>query len=276
VTKLFVVDGTFELFRCFHGAPRYTDPTGKEVGAVRGLLWTLVKLLRRPDLTHVAFAMDRMAAPRAGDPSAVLRSQNALAMEVVRALGIPLWPMVRYQADDALATAAARYVDDVDQVVLCTSDKDCMQCVRDDRVVLLDRIRKRLTDETAMRERFGVPPSSWPDYLALVGDPSDGLPGVPGWGARSTAIVLARYGNLEQIPVDAADWDVRVRGAPRLSGSLRERWHEAVLMRDLSILRTDMPLPQGIDDLSWSSQTPELALLADRVGAGEALHKLPR
>lgn len=274
--RVFLVDGTFEHFRCFHGAPRATDADGHEIGAARAFLWTMTKLLRRDDLTHAAVAFDRMAPParRDGSSDALLRGQNALIADIVRALGVVLWPMIRLQADDALATGAVRYAGEGHQVVICTRDKDLTQSIRGTSVVLWDRVNDVVTDEAALRERFGVGPEQMPDWHALVGDPSDGLRGLPGWGPKSAAVVLARYGHVEDIPLDAGCWDLEVRGAARLAAVLAERRDEALLARDLGRLRTDVPLPHALDDLQWQGPRPELAPLAARLGAPEVLDKL--
>jgi 5'-3' exonuclease len=254
--KVHLVDGTFELFRCFHGAPRAAGPGGREVGAARGLLATLVALLADPEVSHVAVAFDSVVAPpgsaRGATAEALIGAQAPLAASIVRALGVTVWPSGRYQADELIATAARLHHEDseVEQVVICATDNDFAQCVRGDRVVLLDRIRRRVTDEVGVRERFGVAPAQIPDLFALVGDRSDGLPGVPGWGKQSAAAVLARYPRLEDIPLDGA-WDVPVRGAARLAASLRERWDEALLCRDLSVLRSDLPLRTTAEQLAW-------------------------
>jgi 5'-3' exonuclease len=257
--KVHLVDGTFELFRCFHGAPRATSADGREVGAARGILATLTALLNDVDVTHVAVAFDSVVAPggrrpgTAGSAEALIGAQAPLAAAVVRALGLPVWPSGRYQADELIATAAHRYADvaGVEQVVICATDNDFTRCVRGSRVVLLDRIRKRVTDAAGVFERFGVEPAQIPDLFALIGDRSDGLPGVPGWGRTSAAAVLARYRRLDDIPCDPAAWDVSVRGAARLATALRAHWDEALLCRDLSVLRTDLPLRHTVADLEW-------------------------
>ena len=250
--KAHLVDGTFELFRCFHGAPRATTTAGIEVGAVRGLLQTLTSLIKGDDVSHVALVFDPMApAQGARAAESPLRSQVPLAVEAVRALGIRLWPMVRYQADDGLATGAAKFRDAVDQVVLCTTDLDLTQCVRGDRVVLLDRIRTRITNEEAVRARFGVDPVQVPEVLALVGDKSDGIHGIEGWGLKTTAALLTRYRRIEDIPADASDWEVDVRGAQRLARNLAARRDEAILCRNLSVLRDDLPIPDDLDAIAW-------------------------
>lgn len=282
--KAHLVDGTFELFRCFFGAPRATVADGREVGAVRGLLQTLAALLRQDDVTHVAVALDQAMAvrprgpvPPGAGPTPAIAAQHGLALDAVRALGLVAWPLVkRYEADDALATAAARYAGEAEQVVICTTDKDLLQCVQGERVVVLDRIRKRVTDEAGVLERFGVRPRQIPDYQALVGDPSDGLPGVPGWGARSTAAVLARYPTVEAIPADAAAWEVQVRGAARLARALHERRRETILHRDLGVLRTDVPLRDALADLRWEgARRDALEALCAELEDDSVLERVP-
>jgi 5'-3' exonuclease len=282
VVTVHLVDGTYELFRCFHGAPR-ADVGGREVGAVRGLLATLVALLGQPDVTHVAVAFDSVVDPPASrrDRSAdgLIASQQSLAAQTVRALGVPVWPSGRYQADELLASAAHRLRADADveQVVICSNDNDFTQCVRGQRVVLLDRSRRVLTDEARVRERFGVAPAQIPDLFALVGDLSDGLPGVPGWGLRSASAVLARYGTLEAIPLEPAAWDVAVRGRDRLAASLRERHDEALLCRDLSVLRTDLPVPAELDRLRWQGARRDLVdALVAVLGDDSAVERITR
>ena len=281
--KVHLVDGTFELFRCFHGAPR-AAVDGREVGAVRGLLATLVALLSEPDVTHVAVAFDSVVAPpapksNAGTADALIASQAALAAAATRALGVPVWPSGRYQADEIIATGAARYRDDpsVEQVVICATDNDFMQCVRGTRVVVLDRIRRRVTDEEAMRARFGVAPEQIPDLFALVGDRSDGLPGVPGWGGRSAAALLARYGRVEDIPADPAAWEATVRGRDQLAATLARHRDEALLCRDLAVLRTDLPVRTSAADLEWrGARRVELAAVVAAIGDDTAAGRVPR
>ena len=283
--KVHLVDGTFELFRCFHGAPRATGHAGREVGAARGLLATMTALLNDPDVTHVAVAFDSVVAPpgsgagKAGSAEALIGAQAPLAAAVVRALGVPVWPAGRYQADELISTAAHRFAGDtaVEQVVICATDNDFTQCVRGERVVLLDRIRKRVTDAAGVLERFGVEPEQIPDLFALIGDRSDGLPGVPGWGRTSAATVLSRYRRLEDIPLDAAAWDVPVRGAARLSASLRERWDEALLCRDLSVLRVDLPIRHTVADLEWRGAIrSSIDALVAQLGDATAVDWIPR
>jgi 5'-3' exonuclease len=277
-----LVDGTYELFRSFYGPPPARAPDGREVGATRGLMRTLVTLLREQGVTHVGCAFDHQIESfrnelfdgyKTGegiDPD--LWAQFPLAERVSRALGIVTWPMVRFEADDALATAAAHFASDerVQRVVICSPDKDLSQCVREQRVVLWDRRRGRTMDQEKVREHFGVEPASIADYLALVGDSADGIPGIERWGAKSAATVLARYGHLESIPGDAADWDVKARGAGRLAENLRAHWDDALLYRRLATLRTDVPLEESLDDLRWNGpERAELQRLCDEIGAAD-------
>jgi 5'-3' exonuclease len=252
-----LVDGTFELFRCFHGAPRARTSDGREVGAARALAATLTALVSADDVGHLAVAFDSIVAPpgssRGSSSDALIGAQQPLAAAVVRALGITLWPSGRYQADEILSTAAERFAADdaVRQVVICSNDNDFAQCVRGDRVVVLDRIRKVVTDGAAVHEQFGVRPDQIPDLFGLVGDRSDGLPGVPGWGKVSAAALLERYQRIDDIPLDAGKWGVAVRGRERLAAALREHRDEALLCRDLSVLRTDLPVPATLDVVAW-------------------------
>jgi 5'-3' exonuclease len=274
VGKLYLVDGTFELFRCFHGAPRRRDAGGTEIGAARALLWTLVKLSRRADATHIGVAFDRMA-PGRGAGSELTR-QGALAVDVARALGFVVWPMTRYQADDAMASAAARFEDapGIEQVVIATRDKDLLQCVRGERVVHWDRVADRWTDAMGLVDRLGVAPEQVPAFLALVGDPSDGIPGIPGFGSVSVARLLTAYGSLEEAYARRGDW--RLRGALRLCRSLEQRWDEALLFRNLSRLRADLPLPQvDVEQLRWrGARRSQLLPLVARLEVTEALEKI--
>jgi 5'-3' exonuclease len=255
-------DGTFELFRAFYGSPG-AEVARREVGAARGLLRGLAAFLRRePDVLvavafdHVieSFRNDLYAGYKTGDgiePS--LLAQFELAERVAAALGIVVWPMIEYEADDALATAARVLAGQpaVERVVIASPDKDLCQVVVGDRIVTWDRIRDRTFDETGVRERLGVAPASVPDYLALVGDDADGIPGVPRWGARSASTVLERYGHLEVIPADPEAWDVKVRGAAALAASLHEHRDDALLFRRLATLRVDVPLDASVDALRW-------------------------
>jgi 5'-3' exonuclease len=287
--NIHLVDGTYELFRQFYGAPEATAPDGREVGATRGLLRTLLALLRDPGTTHVAVAFDHVIESfrndlfdgyKRGDGiDPALWAQFPLAERATRALGICCWPMVEFEADDALATAAARWADapGVEQVRICSPDKDLAQCVRGRRVVLLDRRRKLIIDEAGVMEKYGVPPASIPDWLALVGDDADGIPGIPRWGRKSAATVLARYRKIDAIPEDAAAWDIGVRGAAGLAGSLRERREEALLYRRLTALRLDVPLAEGLDDICWrGALRPELEALCRELGEEQVPGRVSR
>jgi len=261
--QVHLVDGTYELFRAHFGAPPKTAPDGREAGATVGLARTLLYLLQEEGATHVAVAFDHVIESfrnelyagyktGAGVDSALL-AQFEPAEEMTRALGIVVWPMVEFEADDALATAAARFAADgrVERVLICSPDKDLAQCVRGERVVLLDRRRKLIIDESAVCEKFGVAPASIPDWLALVGDSADGYPGVPRWGARSAAAALAAHGHLEDIPGVPLEWQFQVRGAASLAESLRAHREEAMLYRTLATLGDDIPLAETLDDLEW-------------------------
>ena len=261
--KIHLVDGTFELFRAYFALPSISAPDGREVAAVRGLIQTLLILLRQPDVTHVACAFDSVirsfrndlfAGYKTGEGTPPeLLSQFELAEQAAACLGLVVWPMVEVEADDALGAAANRWWDapGVEQVVLCSPDKDLAQVVRTDRVVTLDRRNDTVRDEAGVREKFGVSPHSIPDYLGLVGDSADGIPGIPRWGAKSTAQVLEHYGHIEQIPEDPADWKVTARGAKALATSLTEHREAALLYRQLATLRLDVPLPEDLAQLEW-------------------------
>jgi 5'-3' exonuclease len=290
VFKPYLIDGTYELFRCFFGAPPARSPDGREVGAVRGLARTLLSLLRGESVGHAGIAFDTVIESfrnqlfpgyKTGDGlPADLVAQFPLAEEAAAALGLVVWPMIEFEADDALASAAALAAADprVDQVVIASPDKDFAQCVRGARVVCLDRMRSRTMDEAAVVQRFGIGPASIPDYLALVGDDADGIPGLPGWGARSTSLVLARYGHIEAIPADAAAWGVAVRGARSLAGVLAASRDAALLYRRLATLRTDAPLGiAGVDDLAWRGARRELLEpLCAALGDPGLLEQVPR
>ena len=260
--RVHLVDGTYELFRSYFGAPKVIH-NGVEVGATRGIMRSLHALLREDGVTHVGIAFDTVIESFRNDlfdgyktsygvPDDLM-SQFPLAEQAAESLGVVVWRMIEFEADDALATFAARAAADpaVEQVVIASPDKDLRQCVRGTRVVCLDRMRRVVIDETGVVEKFGIPPASIPDWLALVGDDADGIPGVPRWGARSAATVLAHYGNVDAIPDDASKWKVSVRGAPALAESLRQHRIEVALYRILATLREDAPLPETLEDLRW-------------------------
>ena len=259
--KLHLLDATYELFRAYHGVDPARAPDGREVGAVGGLLATTLALLREPDVTHLAAATDHVIRSFRNDlwpgykteegvPEDLL-AQFSLAERALESIGVVVWPMVEFEADDALAAGAARFGSDVEQVVICTPDKDLAQCVLEQKIVQRDRRRMITYDEDGVRAKFGVSPTSITDWLALVGDASDGYPGLPGWGAVSASTVLARWKHLEAIPLDPSRWEVKVRGADRLATTLRDHMDDALLFRRLATLRRDVPLDQTLDDLRW-------------------------
>ncbi|TVR35327.1 MAG: flap endonuclease [Nitriliruptor sp.] len=262
--RLHLIDGTFELFRAHYSKrPRRTDPSGADIKATVGVVGSLLALLEDEDEapTHLAVAFDHPIESfrnqmfdgykDGSDVDPALLAQFGGVEEAVRALGLTVWPVAEHEADDALATAAVRWRDEVDQVRILTPDKDLGQVVEGDRIVQVDRMRGRLIDETAVHDRTGVGPASIPDLLALVGDAADGIPGLPGFGAKTAAALLGRYVHLEDIPASADDWDVQVRGADRLATTLVERQQDVLLYRDLARLVTDVPLPDTLEDLAW-------------------------
>jgi 5'-3' exonuclease len=278
-----LIDGTFELFRYFLSpAAAFDRATPETLRAVRGVVGSILGLLEG-GATHVGVATDHVIESfrnalwpgyKTGegiDP--LLRAQFEPLEDALAALGTVVWPMVEFEADDAMAAAAAMAAADgrVDQIVLCTPDKDLAQSVRGGRVVQLDRRTREVRDEAAVRQKFGVPPAAIPDWLALVGDSADGYPGLPGWGPRSAAVVLARYGGLEQIPKLAVEWDVAVRGALRLATTLAEQRERALLFRTLATLRTDAPIEVDVDGLRWRGPRADFAAWSERLGA-PALH----
>ncbi len=258
-----LVDGTYELFRAFYAVPSAKNAAGLEVGAVRGLARSMLALTREPGASHVAVAFDHVIESfrndlfdgyKTGDGiDPDLWGQFELAERVCRALGLVVWPMIEFEADDALASAAARFAQlpEVEQIFIASPDKDLAQCVVGTRVVCLDRMRKKVLDEAGVSEKFGVTPAQIPDYLALVGDSADGIPGVPRWGAKSAAAVLSAYGTLENIPDSAASWSIPVRGAAALAQSLAGLRKEALLYKRLATLRVDVPLPENLADLRY-------------------------
>jgi 5'-3' exonuclease len=276
--RIHLVDGTYELFRSYFGAPPRRDAEDREVGATVGLLRSLWLLLSTPGVTHVACAFDHVIESfrnglyagyktSAGVDSDLL-AQFELAEQATRALGLVVWPMVEFEADDALAAAAARFRDapGVDQVVLCSPDKDLAQAVVGDRVVCWDRRRDLVLDAPGVVGKFGVPPASIPDWLALVGDSADGFPGIPGWGAKSAATVLSRFGHLAAIPDDPAELGLPSARAARLVESLRAGRDDAELFLRLATLRLDVPLEEKVADLEWRGVGPGFAELCADLG----------
>jgi len=271
-----LIDGTYELFRHFYAVPPVTTRDGAEVGAVRGVLNSLRGMLDG-GATHIGVATDHVIESfrndlwpgyKRGDGiDPALWAQFPLLEEVLTAYGLTVWPMVEFEADDALAAAAAKASRDprVDTVRICSPDKDLAQCVRGTRVVQVDRVRRVTRDGAGVVAKFGVPPGSIPDYLALVGDASDGYPGLQGWGAKSAATVLARFGDLDAIPDDHREWGLDVARAGALAATLRRDRDQARLFRTLAELRTDVPVFATVDDLAWTGPTPAFAALRARL-----------
>jgi 5'-3' exonuclease len=277
--KLHLIDGTYELFRSYFGSPKRTAPDGREVGATYGITASTLALLAEDGVTHVAAAFDSVIESFRNDVypgyktaagiEEELLAQFPLAERALAAIGVTVWPMYEYETDDALATAATRWADEVEQVVVLTPDKDMAQLYGHPNVVGFNRREGRFLDRDGVVDKFGVAPESIPDYLALVGDSADGFPGLPGWGAKSSSTVLARHGHLEGIPLEVERWDVTVRGAAKLAATLREGMGEALLYRFLAQLRTDVPLAETLDDLEWQGVPhPAFEELCGELGFG--------
>ena len=271
-----LIDGTYELFRHFYAVPSARDEDGREIGAARGVVGSVLGMINR-GASHVGVATDHVIESfrndlypgyktGAGiDPD--LLSQFGLLEDVLQALGVTVWPMIEYEADDALAAAAVKAAADssVEQVLICTPDKDLAQCVSGSRIVQLNRRTNVVMDEAGVTAKFGVAPASIPDYLALVGDAADGYPGLTGWGAKSSAAVLSRYGHLEAIPEDWRTWGVNAASPGALSATLARDRERAFLFRDLATLRTDVPVFEDVEQLRWSGPTPAFPPLAARM-----------
>lgn len=278
--KIHLVDGTYELFRHFYALPSARDAEGREVGAVRGVLASMLRLLKE-GATHLAVATDHVvesfrndlwAGYKTGegvDPD--LLAQFSLLESVLVSAGIVIFPMTEFEADDALASGAVLASKDkrVEQVLVCTPDKDLAQSVSGTRIVQLDRRTGTIRDEQGVVQKFGVLPESIPDYLALAGDAADGYPGLPGWGPKSSSGVLRKYNHLEQIPANYLDWHVNVANVSTLSSTLRRDWDRALLFRTLATLRTDLPLFNSVDPLRWSGPTPEFDTIARQLDAAK-------
>ena len=278
--EIFLVDGTYELFRHDFALPKAEDADGREVAAVRGVLRSILGMTR-DGATHLGVATDHVIESfrnglwrgyktSAGVPRDLM-SQFQLLEDALRALGVVVWPMVEFEADDALAAAAAIAEGDrrVSRVVICTPDKDLAQCVRGTRVVQLNRRTRVTLDEAGVIKKFGVAPESIPDYLALVGDASDGYPGLEGWGAKSAAAVLRRFEHLEAIPADWREWHVNASQPSALAKTLDEQREHAYLFRTLATLRRDIDLFTRVDELKWRGPTSEFAALAAKLDAAK-------
>ncbi len=275
-----LVDGTYELFRHYYAVPPAADSSGNEIGAVRGVLASMLGLLEG-GATNLGVATDhiiesfrnelypRYKTSEGMDP--ILLAQFPVLEEGLEAMGVVVWPMVQYEADDALASAAAKAARDerVRQVLICTPDKDLAQCVTGDRVVQLDRMRGVLRDEAGVAAKWGVGPASIPDYLALVGDSADGFPGLPGWGSKSASLALSRFPHLEDIPKDWRQWPASMRGTQRLASVLVAQWDDALLFRTLATLRADVPVFGSVDDLRWQGPGPDFERFCERLRSPE-------
>ena len=286
--KIHLVDGTYELFRSHFGAPPKKAPSGQEVGATLGLVRSLLMLLMSPGVTHVAVAFDHVIESFRNDlytgyktgegVDQQLLAQFPLAEEAVSALGVIVWSMVEFEADDAIATATARFRKNksVEQVVICSVDKDLTQMVAGQRVVCWDRRREITLDENGVIEKFGVGPESIPDYLALVGDSADGYPGIPGWGAKSTATILAKFKHIESIPKDPKKIPLGLGRATTLLENLTQHYEEALLFRELSTLRVDVPLEEKLGDLKWQGAYERLKTVCQNLGDERIPERIPR
>jgi 5'-3' exonuclease len=271
-----LIDGTYELFRHFFAVPAASDVNGQEIGAVRGVLSSVVSMLER-GATHLGVATDHVIESFRNDLYSGYKTSEGVAPELLSqfpvledalaAMGVVVWPMVEFEADDALASAAAKAAHDdrVGQVIICTPDKDLSQCVVGSRVVQLDRRRDALRDEAGVVAKFGVKPQSIPDYLAVVGDSADGFPGVTGWGQKAAALALSQYPHLEDIPKDWRAWHSSIRKARALSESLFSAWNDALLFRTLATLRLDVPVFDTVEDLRWQGPRPDFEEFCRRI-----------
>ena len=280
--RVHLIDGTYELFRHFFAVPSYRAPDGAEVSAVRGVVRSVLSLLEE-GATHVGVATDHVIESfrnelwpgyKTGEGVAPeLLAQFPLLEEALAALGVVVWPMEEFEADDALASAAAEAAGYADQVLICTPDKDLSQCVVDGRVVQLDRRSREVRNEEGVIAKFGVAPASIPDYLALVGDSADGFPGLPGWGAKSAAAVLSKYRHIEAIPANASEWDFSMRGADKLAAVLVEQRDLALLFKDLATLRTSVPVEASEERLRWAGPREDFGRMAEYLGAPELVER---
>jgi 5'-3' exonuclease len=276
--KVHLIDGTYELFRHYYALPSARDPDGREVAAVRGVVASILGMISH-GTTHIAVATDQVIESfrnalwpgyKTGEGiEPELLAQFPLLEEVLSAAGIVVWPMVEFEADDALAAGAVIAAQDkrVEQVIICTPDKDLAQCVRGARIVQLNRRTGVTYDEAGVIQKFGVSPLSIPDYLALVGDSADGYPGLPGWGAKSSAAVLAKFAHLESIPIESHEWRVNVTNAGALAATLFRERDRALLFRTLATLRTDIALFDNVDELRWTGPTSNFVTIAERLDA---------
>ena len=281
---IYVIDGTYELFRYFYAVPSAKDTGGQEIGAVRGVLGSVLSLIEG-GATHIGVATDHVIESFRNDlypgyktgegVDPALLSQFPILEEALQSMGVLVWPMIEFEADDALASAAAKAARDdrVRQVIICTPDKDLSQCVVGSRVVQLDRQRKTLRDEAGVIGKFGIKPSSIPDYLAVVGDSADGYPGISGWGSKTAAAVFSQNPHLEDIPKDWSHWDPMLRRARPLAESLFAAWEDALLFRTLATLRVDVPVFGSIDDLLWRGAAEDFKQTCERINAPDLFRR---
>ena len=286
--KIHLIDGTYELFRAHFGAPPKKSTSGQEVGATVGLLRSMLLLLSDPVVTHVAVAFDHVIESfrnkmYAGYKSSagvdkVILDQFPVAEAAIQALGLVTWPQVKFEADDAIATAVAKFkkVKSVEQIVICSVDKDLTQMVEGNRVICWDRRREILLDEKGVIEKFGVSPESIPDFLALVGDSADGYPGIQGWGEKSTSTVLAKYKHIENIPNDPAKFGLSVGRATTLLENLKSNYKDALLFRELSTLRTDVPLKETLADMKWQGATAKFKKVCKELGSESIIERVKK
>jgi len=281
---IYLIDGTYELFRYFYAVPSAKDTGGQEIGAVRGVLGSILSMIEG-GATHVGVATDHVIESFRNDlylgyktsegVDPALLSQFLLLEEALQSMGVLVWPMIKFEADDALASAAAKAAQDdrARRVIICTPDKDLSQCVVGSRVVQLDRRRDTLRDEAGVITKFGIKPSSIPDYLAVVGDSADGYPGIAGWGSKAAAAVFSQYPHLEDIPKDWRHWDPMIRRARPLAESLFSAWEDALLFRTLATLRVDVPVFISVNDLLWRGPAEDFKRTCGRLKAPDLFRR---
>ncbi len=281
-----LIDGTYELFRYYFALPSHVNGDGDEVGAIRGVLGSVLSLLE-DGATHVGVATDHVIESFRNDMWAGYKDGSGMEEGILsqfhpleaalESMGVTVWPMVEFEADDAMGAAAvmAAADDRVERVLICTPDKDLGQCVGG-KIVQFDRRKGQIFDVDGVTEKFGVPPHLIPDYLGLVGDTADGFPGLPGWGAKSTSTVLAHFGHLEDIPLDSSTWDIKVRGAAKLAATLADEFDHAVLFRRIATIETDAPVSATVDELEWTGPTEGFAELAERLDASGLVERAAR
>ncbi len=286
--NIHLIDGTYELFRHYYAVPKAQSQNGAEIGAVKGVLASMLSLLES-GASHIAIATDHVIESFRNELYDGYKTGDGIEPELfaqfhklesgLQLMGFVVWPMIEFEADDALASAAVKYssMDGVGQVIICSPDKDLSQCVKGDKIVQLDRMRKVTRNENGVVEKFGIRPESIPDYLALVGDSADGIPGIQGWGAKSASSILSTYLHLEEIPLDPEKWQVTIRGAAKLTCSLKDSIADALLYRKLATLRTDAPINESPLDLEWREPQKEaFDMFCREIGAERLFEKTVR